>query len=67
VGRLAFGSACPPANLEESYAILGKSSAETFPIHFTSEVEISGERLSGIIPAFLKLKDFESMEVEELK
>jgi hypothetical protein len=66
-GQVGFWLGLASVNLEESYAKLGKSAEATFPVKFVSDIELFGAKLAGVIPAFLKLKDFETMKVEYLK
>jgi hypothetical protein len=41
--------------LESCYTLLGKTSAEVFPIHFVSDLDVVGDSITGSINAFLYL------------
>ncbi len=54
-----------PARLAESYTVLGKASAaQVFPIRFESDVAFAGGPVSGEVPGFLVLEDFETMRTK---
>lgn len=62
-GQVAFwcGVIIPSAEqLAESYNILSKQPLEIFPLAFESDVALVGGSVSGIVPGFLILEDWES-------
>jgi hypothetical protein len=57
-----------PTEIAESYALLGKSSADqVFPLRFESDVDLVGGAISGELPGFMVLEDFESMSTRVVK
>jgi hypothetical protein len=46
--------------LARNYDFLGKDAQHLFPLRFESEVEIAGGPVSGTLPGFLVLEDFQT-------
>jgi hypothetical protein len=62
-GQVRFwcGTSVPDAKrLAQSYDLLGKDSKRVFPLRFESEVELRGGPVSGSVPGFLVLEDFQT-------
>ena len=66
-GQVGFWFGLAPTDIQQCYAKLGKTSQQVFPIAFAADIEISGGRFTGTIPAFLKLKDLKTRQIMELK
>lgn len=70
-GQVSFwcGTLAPePTQIAASYTRLGKSSAsEIFPLRFESDVELVGGRVTGEVPGFLVLEDFNVMKTKIVK
>jgi hypothetical protein len=57
-----------PSQIAANYARLGKVSAhEVFPIRFESDVELSSGPVTGDLPGFLVLDDFETMQTRVVR
>jgi hypothetical protein len=59
--RLWCGTAAPGAKrLAHSYDLLGREAARVFPVQFASDVELVGGPVTGSVPGFLVLEDFQT-------
>ena len=59
--RLWCGTAAPgPKRLAHNYELLGKDAGQVFPMRFESEVELLGGLVTGSVPGFLVLEDFQT-------
>jgi hypothetical protein len=57
-----------PAEIAKDYARLGKSSADQiFPIRFESAVDLIGGAITGELPGFMVLDDFQSMKTRVVR
>jgi hypothetical protein len=56
-----------PEQLARDYEVLGKVAGDVFPIKYTSAVPLRGGPVTGEIPGFLVLEDFETMRVSTLR
>ena len=62
-GQVRFwcGTAAPGAKrLAHSYELLGKEAKQVFPVQFASDVELVGGPVTGSVPGFLVLEDFQT-------
>jgi hypothetical protein len=62
-GQVRFwcGTSVPgPKRLAQSYRLLGKEAKEVFPLLFESEVELAGGPVTGSVPGFLVMEDFQT-------
>ena len=62
-GQVRFwcGTSVPSAKrLAHSYDLLGKEPKQVFPVHFASDVELVGGPVTGSVPGFLVLEDFQT-------
>ena len=62
-GQVRFwcGTAAPGAKrLAHSYDLLGKEARKVFPVQFASDVELEGGLVTGSVPGFLVLEDFQT-------
>lgn len=62
-GQVRFwcGTAAPGAKrLARSYELLAKDAKHVFPVQFESDVELAGGPVSGSVPGFLVLEDFQT-------
>jgi hypothetical protein len=66
-GQVRFwcGTAEPgPKRLARSYELLGKEAKQVFPVQFVSDVELVGGPITGIVPGFLVLEDFQTRKTK---
>jgi hypothetical protein len=62
-GQVRFwcGTSAPgPKRLARSYKLLGKAAEQIFPLQFESEVELAAGPVTGIVPGFLVMEDFQT-------
>ena len=62
-GQVRFwcGTSVPgPKRLARSYELLGKEAKQIFPLQFESEVELAGGPVTGSVPGFLVMEDFQT-------
>jgi hypothetical protein len=62
-GQVRFwcGTAAPDSKrLAHSYELLGKDARCVFPVRFESDVELAGGTVTGSVPGFLVLEDFQT-------
>jgi hypothetical protein len=59
--RLWCGTAAPDSKrLAHSYELLGKDAGRVFPVRFESDVKLVGGPVTGSVPGFLVLEDFQT-------
>lgn len=66
-GQVRFwcGTAEPgPKRLAQSYDLLGRGAKQVFPVQFVSDVELVGGPITGIVPGFLVLEDFQTRKTK---
>jgi hypothetical protein len=70
-GQVTFwcGTLAPePTQIAAAYALLGKSvPSEIFPLRFKSDVDLVGGPVTGELPGFLVLEDFQTMRTRVMK
>jgi len=62
-GQVRFwcGTAAPDSTrLAHNYELLGKDAKHVFPVRFESDVALDGGQVTGSVPGFLVLEDFQS-------
>jgi hypothetical protein len=62
-GQVRFwcGTAAPGVKgLAHNYELLGKATKQVFPLQFASDVELVGGPVTGSVPGFLVLEDFQT-------
>jgi hypothetical protein len=66
-GQVRFwcGTAAPDKErLAHCYELLGKDARRVFPVRFESEVELAGGPITGSVPGFLVLEDFQTRKTK---
>jgi hypothetical protein len=69
-GQVAFwyGVMAPTAKrMADTYAVLGRSSIEVFPVRFGSDVGIAGGPVTGVIHGFLHYESLKDKTIVSLK
>lgn len=62
-GQVRFwcGTSAPGSKrLARSYELLGKDAKQVFPLRFESNVELAGGPITGSVPGFLVMEDFQT-------
>jgi hypothetical protein len=62
-GQVRFwcGTSVPgPKRLARSYELLGKDAKQVFPLRFKSDVELADGPVTGSVPGFLVMEDFQT-------
>ena len=66
-GQVAFWlGAFPPESLDDSYAALGKTAGELFPIRYRCVVPTVGAPLAGELHGFMHLESLDSQNIVTL-